>query len=57
MGRFPAQTSCLTLFWAVLDLLTHAKNGLRFSQLGRERLTRTSYADSEKNLRQGGDSR
>jgi transposase-like protein len=30
IGRFPGETSCLTLVWAVLDLyLTHAKNGLR----------------------------
>jgi putative transposase len=29
IGRFPGETSCLTLVWAVLDLyLTHAKNGL-----------------------------
>jgi putative transposase len=34
IGRFPGETSCLTLVWAVLDLyITHAKNGVRFSQL------------------------
>jgi putative transposase len=28
IGRFPGETSCLTLVWAVLDLyITHAKNG------------------------------
>ena len=32
IGRFPGETSCLTLVWAVLDLyITHAKNGVRFS--------------------------
>ena len=32
IGRFPGETSCLTLVWAVLDLyLTHAKNGVRFT--------------------------
>jgi transposase-like protein len=32
IGRFPGQTSCLTLVWAVLDLyITHANNGVRFS--------------------------
>src|SRR5436190_5102001 len=30
IGRFPGETSCLTLVWAVLDLyITHAKNGVR----------------------------
>jgi hypothetical protein len=29
IGRFPGETSCLTLVWAVLDLyITHAKNGV-----------------------------
>jgi len=46
IGRFPGETSCLTLVWAVLDLyLTHAKNGVRFSQLERQRLARMRYAD------------
>jgi transposase-like protein len=41
IGRFPGETSCLTLVWAVLDLyLTHAKNGVRFSQLERQALAR-----------------
>ena len=32
IGRFPGETSCLTLVWAVLDLyITHAKNGVRLS--------------------------
>jgi putative transposase len=48
IGRFPGETSCLTLVWAVLDLyLTHAKNGVRFSQLERQRLARMRYADEE----------
>ena len=30
MGRFPGEDSCLTLVWAVLDLLiTHETNGIR----------------------------
>jgi hypothetical protein len=34
--------------WAVLDLyLTHAKNGVRFSQLERQRFARMRYADTE----------
>ena len=48
IGRFPGETSCLTLVWAVLDLyITHAKNGVRFSQLDRQRLRRIRYAGSE----------
>jgi HD-GYP domain-containing protein (c-di-GMP phosphodiesterase class II) len=41
MGRFPGEESCLTLVWAVLDLLiTHETNGIRFNQLDRQRLKR-----------------
>jgi transposase-like protein len=49
IGRFPGETSCLTLVWAVLDLyITHAKNGVRFNQLERQRLRRMRYAGSER---------
>jgi putative transposase len=48
IGRFPGETRCLTLVWAVLDLyITHAKNGVRFSQLERQRLRRRRHAGSE----------
>jgi hypothetical protein len=48
IGRFPGETSCLTLVWAVLDLyITHAKNGVRFSQLERQRLRRIRDQGSE----------
>ena len=48
IGRFPGETSRLILVWAVLDLyITHAKNGVRFSQLERQRLRRMRYAGSE----------
>jgi putative transposase len=34
IGRFPGETSCLTLAWAVLDLyITHATDGIKFTQL------------------------
>jgi putative transposase len=47
IGRFPGETSCLTLVWAVLDLyITHAKNGVRFSQLERQRLRQIRHAGS-----------
>jgi putative transposase len=49
IGRFPGEQSCLTLVWAVLDLyITHAKNGVRFSQLERQRLHRMRHTGSER---------
>jgi putative transposase len=48
IGRFPGETSCLTLVWAVLDLyITHATNGLRFTQLERQHLKRLRYQGSD----------
>ena len=48
IGRFPGETSCLTLVWAVLDLyMTHATNGVRFTQLERQRLRRIRYEGNE----------
>jgi putative transposase len=48
MGRFPGEDSCLTLVWAVLDLLiTHETNGIRFTQLDRQHLNRTRYVPPE----------
>jgi transposase-like protein len=48
MGRFPGETSCLTLVWAVLDLLiTHRTNGIHFTALDRQHLKRASYQDNE----------
>jgi putative transposase len=44
MGRFPGEDSCLTLVWAVLDLLiTHQTNGIRFTELDRQRLNHARY--------------
>jgi putative transposase len=44
MGRFPGEDSCLTLVWAVLDLLiTHETNGIHFTQLDRQQLNHTKY--------------
>ena len=46
MGRFPGEDSCLTLVWAVLDLLiTHETNGIRFTALDRQRLNHTRYQE------------
>src|SRR3954452_21111098 len=48
MGRFPGETSCLTLVWAVLDLLiSHETNGIRFTALDRQHLNRTRYTPGE----------
>jgi putative transposase len=44
IGRFPGETSCLTLVWAVLDLyISHATNGIKFTQLERQHLKRMQY--------------
>ncbi|HWI06793.1 MAG TPA: transposase [Solirubrobacteraceae bacterium] len=49
MGRFPGETSCLTLVWAVLDLLiTHQTNGINFNALDRQRLKRMRYAGHDR---------
>ena len=48
MGRFPGETSCLTLVWAVLDLLiTHQTNGIHFNALERQRLKRARYEGND----------
>jgi putative transposase len=48
MGRFPGETSCLTLVWAVLDLLiTHQTNGIKFNALDQQRLKRARYDGNE----------
>jgi putative transposase len=50
IGRFPGETSCLTLVWAVLDLfISHQTNGIRFTELDRQHLNRIRYQESEKN--------
>jgi putative transposase len=51
MGRFPGEQSCLTLVWAVLDLLiTHQTNGIHFNQLDRQRLKRMRYEGTEETI-------
>jgi putative transposase len=48
MGRFPGEDSCLTLVWAVLDLfMTHQSNGIRFTELDRQRLNRIRYQEPD----------
>jgi putative transposase len=40
IGRFPGETSCLSLCWAVLDLVVAAGHGLGLTDLDRQHLTR-----------------
>ena len=48
IGRFPGETSCLSLVWAVLDLFfSHASNGLTFTDLDRQHLYRIKYQTAE----------
>ena len=54
IGRFPGETSCLTLVWAVMDLyISHATNGLRFTQLERQHLKRLRYEDRDTTVPEG----
>ena len=48
MGRFPGETSCLSLVWAVLDLFfSHASNGATFTDLDRQHLYRIKYRQAD----------
>ena len=48
MGRFPGETSCLSLVWAVLDLFfSHASNGATFTDLDRQHLYRIKYQPTD----------
>ena len=54
IGRFPGETSCLTLVWAVLDLyITNATNGINFTQLERRQLKRVRYEGHERTDSEG----
>ena len=44
IGRFPGETSCLSLVWGVLDLFfSHASNGVTLTDLDRQHLYRIKY--------------
>ena len=50
IGRFPGETSCLTLVWAVLDLFfSHASNGATFTDVDRQQLYRIKYQQADPN--------
>src|SRR5215218_2886562 len=51
IGRFPGEDSCLTLVWAVLDLvITNETNGIRFTQPDRQHLNQIRYQDLDQTL-------
>jgi len=48
IGRFPGESSCLSLVWAVLDLFfSHASNGATFTELDRQQLYRIKYQQAD----------
>ena len=40
IGRFPGETSCMSLCWAVLDLIIDAAHGLGLTDLDRQQLAK-----------------
>ena len=44
IGRFPGETSCLSLCWAVLDLFISGARGLGLTELDRQQLDRLRIA-------------
>ncbi|MEO8969408.1 MAG: transposase [Solirubrobacteraceae bacterium] len=48
MGRFPGETNCLSLVWAVLDLfISHASNGAAFTDVDPQHLYRINYQQAD----------
>ncbi len=48
IGRFPGETSALSLIWAVLDLqINNACNGVKLSDIDRQKLYRLRYDPGE----------
>jgi hypothetical protein len=48
IGRFPGEDSCLSLVWAALDLqINNARNGVKLSQIDRQRLYRLRHQPGE----------
>ena len=48
IGRFPGEQSCLSLCWAVLDLVITHSNGITFTDLDRITLDRLSRQRAER---------
>ncbi len=47
IGRFPGETSCLSLCWAVLDLVISGARGLGLTDLDRQLLAPRSAAQED----------
>lgn len=47
IGRFPGETSCLSLCWAVLDLVVTHANGITFTDLDRQALQRLAHQHTD----------
>jgi hypothetical protein len=48
IGRFPGETSCLSLAWAVPDrFISHPRNGATFTDLDHQHLYRIRYQPTE----------
>jgi putative transposase len=47
IGHFPGETSCLSLCWAVLDLVISHSNGVTFTDLDRQAIDRLSRERAE----------
>lgn len=48
IGRFPGEQSCLSLCWAVLDLVISHSNGVTFTDLDRQTIDRLSRERAER---------
>lgn len=46
IGRFPGETSCLSLAWAVLDLFISGQNSVRFTDLDRAAFAKLKRGDN-----------
>lgn len=51
IGRFPGESSCLSLCWAVLDLVITHSNGITFTDLDRQALGRLARERAERSTR------
>lgn len=52
IGRFPGEASCLSLCWAVLDLVISHSNGITFTELDRQALERLARERAARSSRE-----
>ena len=53
IGRFPGETSCLSLCWAVLDLVISGSNRIRFDDLDRQLIDRIRTEHQRSDVTEG----